>query len=498
MLKKSTLFILLLCMVFQDARPGMVPVITTKFHQVTHLFARLKQILGKHRYLVAAGIVCTVLYKKKTGIGRFCTRIFNSVKARLVGPVAPAQQQAPAIVPIAPEVVAQPAPVAMPFLPVEQYPQNALFDAIEHNDIGLVQYLLPHRDQFRVLNGQHNDILSHAVILDRLAIVRLFLDAGLRLDSGNYLLPSPLHVAARYGHRDIAHELLAHPHRLDVNYRIDATALHIAAEYGHIGVLEELLGAGANIDEPNHHRETALYLAAFHGHSAIVRMLAARGANLDPAIDQMTGLPYAGEGPLHIAATHGHFDTVRTLIQAGANINATNHQGQLFDQVTNDPRIMAFRPLDNQLFDAIGRDNHDGAAAALEAGASPLALNQAGSSPIHEAIDVYQPEATVRDLIARSMIRSLGQRATRARDARGRTPLHRAALRNNLRLTLMLLHAGGDVNAQDTDGNTPLHFAADHLMRNLLLLRYGADATIVNGEGLTPIQSNVALWQYGS
>lgn len=495
--KKSILFALVLCMNFQNIHASTVTAITSKFHQVTHVFTRLKQILSNHKYLIAASIAGTALYKKKAAIGRFCTRIFNRVKARFFRPIEPAQPQAPIVVPVEP--AQQPAPVGGLFLPIEQYPQNALFDAIERDDRDLVQYLLPHKDRFSQVNDQHNSLLARAIELGNLAIVRILLNDGYRYENGNARMPSALHVAARYGHRAIARELLDHPRRRDINYSVTRglTALHVAAEHGHEGVVIELIINGANIDQHNMVQQTPLYLAARNGHSEVVWLLAMRGANLDPVIDQATGLPYPGEGALHTAAINRHFDTVRTLIQGGANINAVNDRGQLFDQIIDDPQIRTFRPFTDQLFDAIRRGNEEDASIAFNAGASPFAFNQAGSTPIHEAIDVYRPEATERDRIAHNLITLVGQRSTRVRDVQGRTPLHRAVMYNNLRLALMLLRAHADVNAQDNGGNTPLHYAGNHLMRNLLMLRYGANAAIVNNAGLTPIRGNLAAWQYG-
>ena len=63
----------------------------------------------------------------------------------------------------------------------------------------------------------------------------------------------------------------------------------------------------------------------------------------------------------------------------------------------------------------------------------------------------------------------------------------------------LILHAGGDVNAVNTEGNTPLHLAVKfkpepeevEILREmlLLLLDIGADPKLENKNGQTPLNS---------
>jgi ankyrin repeat protein len=76
-----------------------------------------------------------------------------------------------------------------------------------------------------------------------------------------------------------------------------------------------------------------------------------------------------------------------------------------------------------------------------------------------------------------------------AEDERGNTLLLVAAQNSNRRLVEMLLIRGANVNHQNAEGNTALHFALAFDSEGLLgeyLIEHGADDTIENLAGLTP------------
>jgi len=74
-----------------------------------------------------------------------------------------------------------------------------------------------------------------------------------------------------------------------------------------------------------------------------------------------------------------------------------------------------------------------------------------------------------------------------SKDANGYTPLHAAAEYAHLELLKYLVDNGGDVNVADNDGDTPLH-ACERPVVAEMLIELGADPSIKNKEGLTPLQ----------
>ncbi len=79
-------------------------------------------------------------------------------------------------------------------------------------------------------------------------------------------------------------------------------------------------------------------------------------------------------------------------------------------------------------------------------------------------------------------------------DHNGRTAVNHAAVRANAAILEALLEAGGDPDAQDALGSTPLHLAADFpyvesdsQLSVRTLLSYGADPDLADREGRTPL-----------
>ncbi|MEX0653824.1 MAG: ankyrin repeat domain-containing protein [Phycisphaeraceae bacterium] len=112
------------------------------------------------------------------------------------------------------------------------------------------------------------------------------------------------------------------------------TPLHIAAHFGHVELADYLLenGAHVNVLETNHPlRRTPLHIALSYNEPAVVRRLVEARADL-------TARDAHGRTPLHQAAGRDA-DLVAFLLEHGADINAENNRGQtpldLAQQFTN-------------------------------------------------------------------------------------------------------------------------------------------------------------------
>ena len=121
---------------------------------------------------------------------------------------------------------------------------------------------------------------------------------------------TPLHLAAHFGHRQVAEALLAHG--ADVNARasndLGTTPLLWAVMGQDLAVVTLLLDHGADVNAATTAGSTPLHKAAVLSNAALVRLLLARGANVNARNS-------GGQTPLTHALFQGHDEVVALLQQ---------------------------------------------------------------------------------------------------------------------------------------------------------------------------------------
>jgi ankyrin repeat protein len=169
---------------------------------------------------------------------------------------------------------------------------------------------------------------------------------------------TPLHWAARNGHKEAVELLLAY--KADVNAKGSAgmTALQFAARNGDIEMAKLLLLKNADVNSywGTDVGAPALVLAAANGHKDMVALLLAHNADVNAtnyAVTPLLNAVWFGQKadmaellldnkaevnnargssekstPLHIAAQTGDTDLVRLLVARGADLNAKDIYGR--------------------------------------------------------------------------------------------------------------------------------------------------------------------------
>lgn len=294
--------------------------------------------------------------------------------------------------------------------------------------------------------------LSEAIEQGDTAWVRSYLKNGGSVEGGRYER-APLHRAAEHDRVQIAHLLISKG--ADVNaIQWGMAPLHMAAKRGRLDMVQFLVSKGARInlmggDRPNSfYVATPLHEAAGGGHLDIVSYLVAKGAPVDAP-------GHTGETPLVPAARNGHMSVVQFLLSKGADVNAGGGM-----------------PLSAA---ACGADEAIALIATellITHGADAKVVFPGGWSPLRSAVK-YSNDRVARLLISKG----------------ARHDLFTASALGDKKAIERLIADGAKVNKPDSDGYTPLHWAAEAGQPSVvaLLIRKGADANVANSYGYTPL-----------
>ena len=327
-----------------------------------------------------------------------------------------------------------------------------------------------------------------------------------------------LHWAVHQNDLDLTERLVRAGANVNAKNDYGATPMSEAALVGNSALIERLLKGGANVESPNADGQTALMVVARAGHVEAARVLLRHGAKVD-AVEH-----WRGQTALMWAAAQNQPAMVKELIAHGADVNARSTVNNWQRQVTAEPRAV-YRPAGGwtPLLYAAREGCVECARILVEAGADLNLADPEGISPLLMAV------INTRFDLAGSLIK-LGANPNKW-DFWGRTPLYAAVDLNtiprggrpdrpsldettSLQIVELLLDAGANPNAQLklappfrnigndrgldgmlTTGATALLRAAKALDTPAIrvLLAKGADLTLANTRGMTPVMAAAGL-----
>jgi ankyrin repeat protein len=306
-------------------------------------------------------------------------------------------------------------------------------------------------------------------------------------------------IATSEGHLDLLRLTLGADARVDAKDSWNGTGLIRAAERGHGLVVGELLRAGIDRDHVNRIGYQAIHEAVWLGeetaaYATTVRVLAAGGVRLtdrspstgltplemarERGFDELERIlegmttadrPEDPDAALLRAAAQGDADAVAVALRAGADIEARDERDRtaLLLAATYDhvpvAEVLVAMGADPDALD----DRHD----------SPwLVTGVTGSVAMLEALLPADPDLTIENRFG------------------GRSPIP-ASERGHVAYVRRVVRTGVDVNHVNDLGWTALLEAvilgdggADHQEIVRILLASGADPTIADGDGVTPLR----------
>ncbi|XP_026995835.2 poly [ADP-ribose] polymerase tankyrase-1 isoform X2 [Tachysurus fulvidraco] len=256
-----------------------------------------------------------------------------------------------------------------------------------------------------------------------------------------------------------------------------STPLHFAAGYNRVAVVEYLLHHGADVHAKDKGGLVPLHNACSYGHYEVAELLVRHGASVNVAdLWKFT--------PLHEAAAKGKYEICKLLLKHGADPTKKNRDGNTpLDMVKEgDTDIQDLLRGDAALLDAAKK----GCLARVQKLCSPENINcrdtqGRNSTPLHLAAGYNNLE------VAEYLLEHGAD--VNAQDKGGLIPLHNAASYGHVDIAALLIKYNTCVNATDKWAFTPLHEAAQKGRTQLcaLLLAHGADPTMKNQEGQTPL-----------
>ncbi len=248
-------------------------------------------------------------------------------------------------------------------------------------------------------------------------------------------------------------------------------AIEIATSAGHVETVAALLEAGVAVNGES----LLLHSAAGNGRFAVVKLLLDRGAD----VNRRSG---RGETALDLAEDN-NYSMIFALLQSRGG--KSGKQGMLTggfgERGASDRSKSKSRKLD-ALLAAADNGNVREMKRILASGGRINARNSANETALVRAVEAGHVEAT-RFLLGR------GARV----NLRGfQTPLHAAALRNDITVMKLLISHGADVNrgrGRKRNASTPLMLAASngHLEAAKLLIDSGANVNTRTKDGHTAL-----------
>jgi ankyrin repeat protein len=331
-------------------------------------------------------------------------------------------------------------------------PTKSLPEAAAIGDIELVRSLLNKETDVDSWDDSHGKTaLQHAAMRGHKELVELLLDKGARIDAqGRFPGGTPLHYAIENSHEEIVELLIASG--ADVNERnlYEWTPLHEAVRSKCKDIVALLIDNGANINAGAQWNYTPIHYAAWSRNTEMIELLVEKGADIN-AKDEWDWTP------LHYMAQHDYYrDMVEFLIAKGADVNAKNNEGQT--------------PVDV----AVSQNHSEIVKLLIEKGAD-VSLHAAARQGLLEKL---------KELIGKGS-------DINAADSSGQTALHYAARRGHKKIVELLLVNGANVNTKDSKGLTPAEMAMTRLRTQItkLLVDNNADISSIH---LAAFEGNLA------
>ncbi|XP_067653188.1 serine/threonine-protein phosphatase 6 regulatory ankyrin repeat subunit A-like [Haliotis asinina] len=264
---------------------------------------------------------------------------------------------------------------------------------------------------------------------------------------------TPVMLAAYHGKRQVFDILVKKGADLSVIDEGGDNILYWACRGGNVKIVNHILMQNiVDINSKGDEEMTAVLSVVSHGKYEAFNILVKNGADLS-AIDE------DGDNILHLACREGHVKIVNyILIENIVDINAKNSDGET-------PVMLAANSGDREIFDNLVRK-----------GADLSAIDEDGDNILHLACRGGNVKI-VNYILIQNIV------DINAKNSDGETPVMLAANSGDREIFDSLVRKGADLSVIDEDGDNILHLACRGGNVKILLLESGADPSLVNRDG---------------
>ena len=204
--------------------------------------------------------------------------------------------------------------------------KRALFEAVTNGDTHKLRKLLNKKDITINVTYKTTEGLTGITLLMKAAehgnkeIVEMLIKAGSDVNVQDSDGITALMLSVNKGYKGIVEVLIQAGANVNAKDKLRNTALMAAVEEcHHKELIEMLIAAGTDVNVQNSNGVTALGVAVIRGYTEIVKMLLARGANLHLTYKNNNTTGFTA---LICAAQIGYKEIVKILIGAGAHVDA--------------------------------------------------------------------------------------------------------------------------------------------------------------------------------
>jgi len=327
-------------------------------------------------------------------------------------------------------------------------------------------------DFLNLTDGYSGTLLHLAVTKGNKEITEFLVEKGLDLNATDYDGYTPLHYASSCGFKDIALYLLEKRVSADIRSLYGVTPFLMTSD---MEMAELFLDRGADINAVDYDGNNALHRFVSSGNKDFVAYLLGTDIPVDNKNDM-------GQTPLQIAIYSNCPDIAKLLIDKGASLDFRDDYGSTALHVVSDvelAKLLIEKGVNVKAVNEYGEtplhcvyDNIELARLFLDEGADIDARSESGYTPLDYVV-MYGCNDTARFLMEKGA-------------DPGNSPLHYAALAGDASKVKELIEDGWDVNVIDGNGETPLHYAFNVEVAELLI-KAGADVNAVDYYGSTPL-----------